>query len=125
MIIIAYTGAGIYVEEAQCYAGMQLAQPNNTFIGIDSESPSNSGFRLWCCSNSTESYVGSFTDPNGTTLTHHFKDQRMYQYNKSSTYGGCIRLDSYSYDGLYTCNIPDASGRNHTIAFALSDQCGK
>ena len=122
------------MEEAQCYAGRQAAQPNDTFIGVysgtRSNGTSNSTFVLWCCSNSTESYVGNFTGPNGSTLSHNFKDFNIQQYDRSSSYKGCIQLEGYMpYEnygsGLYTCNIPDASGRNQIITFSLYDQCSK
>ena len=127
-----HTGAGIYVEKAQYYSGTHAAQPNNTHLRIYSEPYSSTNslrFKLWCCSNSTESYVGSITDPNGITHIHHFKDLRVYRHSLFSSYGGCIRLEGYRhyryplhYDsGVYTCNIPDASGRNHTIPFGLYD----
>ena len=127
-----HTGAGIYVEKAQYYYGTQRAQPNNTHISIYSgpcSSPGNSysRFVLWCCSNSPDSYVGSITDPNGITHIRNFKDLRLYRYSRGSSYGGCIRLEGYrhyayplNYDsGVYSCNIPDASGKNHTILFGL------
>ena len=51
----------------------------------------------------------------------------MLLRGQSSSYGGCLRLEGYRYyknplnydSGVYSCNIPDTSGKNHTILFGL------
>ena len=116
------------------YAGRQAAQPDNTYINVDSGSGSSSygstRFLLYCCSNSTSSNVGSFTDPYGNTYTSNFNDLRISRYYSGQTYTGCIRLEGYEYyyrsfsyrSGVYTCNIPDANGQSLQVNFALYDQ---
>ena len=121
------------MSRTHAYAGSQAAQPNNTYLSIYSGRYSSAGysttrFNVYCCSNrSSQSNVGSFTDPNGYTYTSNFYELRIDRYSYSSTYAGCIRLYGYegysnslSYpSGVYTCNIPDSSGQTQRVNFAL------
>jgi hypothetical protein len=128
----ACLGAGIYVSSAYYgYAGRQAAQPANTYINVDSGSSyiNTYRFRLYCCSNSTASYVGSITDPRGSVYTGRFNDLSVTRYSTGSSYTGCIqfhgyeRYSSFSYtSGVYTCNIPDANGQTQNVNFALYGQ---
>ena len=128
------TGAGIYVSSSQHYAGRQANQPNNTYLSVYSSGYYYTGyhsytrFSLYCCSGSSSSNIGSFTDPYGRTYTYNFNDIRVERYSSSSSYAGCIQMygyDSYIYDslsynpGVYICNIQDTSGRTQTVTFAL------
>ena len=129
-------GAGVYVDSSRYgYAGRQAAQPDNTYINVDSGggySYSYSRFILYCCSNSTSRYVGSFTEPNGNAYTGNFNDLRVTRYRSGQIYTGCIKLEGYRYypyslsynSGVYTCNIPDANRQSLKVNFALYDQSG-
>ena len=122
------------MSQTQEYAGRQAAQPNNTYLSIYSStySGANNGyyrFDIYCCSNwLSYSNIGSFTDSYGNTYSGNFYDLRVNRYgNLGSTYEGCIRMYGYkvyyyqlSYNpGVYTCNIPDSSGRTQRVNFAL------
>ena len=140
-----YTGVGVYVSSAQYYAGRQAAQPNNTYLSVYSQSRPyygyyssyySSRFIVYCCSNvSSSSNIGSFTDPvYGGAYTSNFNALRVERYSWTSAYAGCIRLEGYtSYDrhslsynpGVYTCNIPDATGQTQRVNFALYNQNSK
>jgi hypothetical protein len=131
---ISVTGAGIYVSFSQGYAGRQAAQPDNTFINIDSY-PAYSSTRvlLYCCSNSSSSNVGSFTEPYGGVHYSSFNHLYVQRYSSGSTYTGCIRMEgsrnpwyhlSYT-PGMYTCNIPDSYGRAQRVNFALYPESSK
>ena len=126
-----HAGAGIYVSYSQYYAGRQAAQPNNTYLSVYSSSYSVSRytyirFNIYCCSNASSSYVGSFTDPYAT-YTSNFHNLRIQTYSSSSTYAGCVQLDGYQYyrytlsfnSGVHTCNIQDANGQTQNVHFAL------
>ena len=119
---------------SQGYAGRQAAQPNNSYINIDSYP--NSGYQrvlLYCCSNSTSSNIGSFTEPSGNAYYYNFNNLRIQRYSRGSTYGGCIRMEGYrdpwgylSYNqGMYTCNIPDNYGWTQRVNFALYAETSK
>ena len=126
-----HVGAGIYVSSSRYgYAGRQASQPDNTYINVDSgtgSSYSSSRFNLYCCSNSTASSVGSFTDPYGNTYTGNFNDLRISRYSSGETNTGCIRMEGYEYyrnhisytSGVYTCNIRDSTGQTQYVNFAL------
>ena len=125
--------------QTQTYAGKQAAQPNNTYLSIYSGTRSGANyeyvrFNIYCCSNqSYHSNVGSFMDPVGSTYAGNFNSLRIERYSSSSTYAGCIRLYGYRYyysylsytSGVYTCNIPDSSGRTQRVNFALYDYNSK
>ena len=112
------------------YAGRQAAQPDNTYINVDSGSRyrSSTRFSLYCCSNSTAGYIGSITEPRNYMYTSDFNDLRIVRYSTGSSYTGCIQFygyERYSFSytsGVYTCNIPDASGQTQRVNFALYDQ---
>ena len=123
-----------YVSFSRGYAGRQAAQPNNTFINIDSY-PASSYQRvlLYYCSNSSSSNVGSFTEPSGNTYYSNFNHLYVQRYSRGSTYTGCIRMEGSAYgwsylsynQGMYTCNIPDSYGRTQTVNFALYAETSK
>lgn len=134
MKIISATGAGIYVSFSRGYAGRQAAQPDNTFINIDSYPASNSRrVLLYCCSNSSSRNVGSFTEPPGGTYYSSFNNLYIERYSSGTTYTGCIRMEGSRYrwdylsynQGMYTCNIPDSYGRTQRVNFALYSETSK
>ena len=120
------------------YGGRQAAQPNNTYINIDSVvASSHDRVIIFCCSNSTASYVGSFTDPYGlTSHTNSYKffnyDIWITHYSRYSEYAGCIQLWGWNspyytmnyHSGVYICNIPDSRGNYHQLNFALYSENG-
>lgn len=116
------------------YAGRQAAQPDNTYVNIDSYRASGySRVVLYCCLNSSSGYIGSFTEPTGSTYSSNFREIRVHQYGSSSEYAGCIRFEGYKYrysylnynPGVYTCNIRDSSGVTHRVNFAVYSQSSK
>ena len=122
------------MSRSRGYGGGQAAQPNNTFINIDSyRASSSSRMILYCCSNSSSNNVGSFTYPYGYTSSYNFRDFRVQRYSWYSSYRGCIRLEGYRYrysymnyySGVYTCNIPDGNGITQTINFAIYSENSK
>ena len=124
------TGAGIYVTRSQGRGVQSSAQPNNTYILINSGLyySSNSRVSFYCCSNSTSTRVVSFTFPNGITRSSDWNGiQLRRQYG---IYTGCIlftisdygRYNLNSNAGVYTCNIPDDSGRVEHVHFGLYDE---
>ena len=128
------TGAGVYVSFSRGYAGRQAAQPDNTYINIDSY-PASSHQRvlLYCCSNSRSSSIGSFTEPSGSSYYYSFNHFSIERYYSSSVYAGCIRMEAsrnpwyyLSYNqGMYTCNIPDSYGRTQRVNFGLYSETSK
>ena len=131
-VIIKCIGAGIYVSSTYFgYAGRQAAQPDNTYINVDSGyyDYSRTRFELFCCSNSTANSVGSIIEPYGSTYTSSFNDLRIIRYGTGNSYTGCIKLYGYeryyslSYNpGVYTCSVIDANGRSLLVNFALYNQ---
>ena len=122
------------------YAGRQAAQPNNTYLSVYSNGYSisccgSSRFVIYCCSNATyySGYVGSFTEPYGSTYTGGFNHLVVQRYSYSDSYGGCIRLEgsryyrySLSYNpGVYMCNIQDSRGQVQRVNFALYNRGSK
>ena len=98
------SGAGIYVDEARTisHAGRQAAQPNNTYIVVDTGPNEFSNFvrvRFHCCSNATSSNVGSITFPNGVTWTANYESFRITRYNAGTANAGCIVI--YTTDKKY------------------------
>ena len=90
--------------------------------------------------------MGSFTFPDGSTRSRNYDDFRITRYSSSSAYAGCIFMDIYYYyhqctywycntdtnfvldssqTGVYTCNIPDASGNTKNVNFALYPEGSK
>ena len=109
------------MQRTHLYAGRQAAQPSNTYLSVYSQSQNyyysyeSTRFSIYCCFNHSyySGYIGSFTDPYGNRRTNNFYDLRVYKYDISSSYAGCIGLVGYeryyynslSYtSGVYTCN---------------------
>ena len=102
------SGAGIYVDEARTisHAGRQAAQPNNTYIVVDTGPNEFSNFvrvRLHCCSNATSSNAGSITFPNGVTWTANYESFRITRYNAGTANAGCIIMDIYYRQEIQNC----------------------
>ena len=128
------TGAGIYVTNSQLsYSSSSL--PNNSIITSYTSYLSRSyryktyrrmGF--YCCSNSTTSgSTGSFIGLNGNSYSGRFSVQR---FSSSSRIAGCmfVYLDgsyytqnylSRSEEGIYTCRMPDSTGRNIDVSVGV------
>ena len=120
------TGAGIYVSVSQLsYSSLSL--PNNSIItsnsGYYSRYSSANRMGFYCCSNSTTSgSTGTFLGVNGYPYSGKITVQR---YSYSHSYAGCMYLYLYkayrsysqnvlssSEEGIYTCRMPDSTGRN-------------
>ena len=118
------TGAGIYVTNSQLsYSSSSL--PNNSIIA------SYAGFvgyryrdqmEFYCCSNSTTS-GSTFIGLNGNPYSGRISIER---YSSSSSYTGCMRLYLYgrhglstSEQGIYTCRMPDSTGRNINVSVGI------
>lgn len=123
----------MYITRSTTHGGTQAAQPNNTYLVINNDyCCSRTKALLYCCSNSTSYAAGSFTFSNGGTYSNDV--YYMDIDNLSGDYNGCIRLEvesssssssrylSSSYEGIYTCNIPDAAGRTQYVNFGLFDE---
>ena len=128
-------GAGIYVTNSQLsYSSLSL--PNNSIITTYTGSVGRYRYRysyryhyrysiyrrmgFYCCSNSTSGSTGSFIGRNGNTYSGSFS---VEHYSSSHSYAGCmhIYLDTSHYsqnylssseEGIYTCRMPDSTGRN-------------
>ena len=127
-------GAGIYVTNSQLsYSSSSL--PNNSiittytgYVGRYRDSyyryryryPSYRRMGFYCCSNSTSGSTATLIGLNGNSYSGKFSFQR---YGSSHSYAGCIRIyldGSYhsqnylssSEEGIYTCRMPDSTGRN-------------
>ena len=105
------TGAGTYV-----YSSRSL--PNNSIIttyehGYYRRTRMNS----YCCSNSsTSGSTSTFIGLDGNSYSGRISVER---YSSSSQYAGCMHLYLYSTyglstseQGIYTCHMPDSTGRN-------------
>ena len=133
VINFVLTGAGIYVTNTQLlYSSSSLR--NNSIITSYTRYLSRSyrskiyrrmGF--YCCSNSTSGSTGSFIGRNGNTYSGRFSVQH---YSSSHSYAGCmyIYLDgsyysqnylSASEEGIYTCRMPDSTGRNIELSVGI------
>lgn len=80
------------------YAGRQAAQPNNTYVVVDTGSNSYTDYirlKLYCCSNATSSSVGSFTFPNLVTRTSNYEYYRITRFSAGDVYAGCLSMDIY------------------------------
>ena len=129
------TGAGIYVTNSQVsYSSSSL--PNNTIITcytgyLTRYSYLYKTFRrmgFYCCSNSTTSgSTGSLLGLNGNSYSGRISVQR---FSSSSSHAGCmfVYLDgsystqnylSASEEGIYTCNMPDSTGRNIDVSVEI------
>ena len=141
------------------YAGRQAAQPDDTYIVVDTGSNRHSDYyrlKLYCCSNATSSNVGYFTFPNGRARSSNYDDFTITRYSSSDSYAGCIYMEIYyrrescrntyssyyrtyrrvcetdvnfslesSQTGIYTCTVPDRSGNNQRVNFALYSEGSK
>ena len=126
------TGAGIYVSSGQLsYSSSSL--PNNSIItiytGYVGYSSTYRRLAFYCCSNSTSGYTGSFLGLNGNSYSGRITVQ---DYNSSHIHAGCIYLyldklgNSYSQNwlssseqGIYTCRMPDSTGRNIDVSVGI------
>ena len=110
-------------------------QPSNSFATVIGYRGCCSSTRLqmYCCSNSTSSNVGSFTFPDGVVRSSNYWNADIDRFSWSSSYSGCIELDfsyyyyysfslSSSYDGVYTCTIPDSAGNSLQEYIGLYDE---
>ena len=82
------------------YAGRQASQPNNTYVVVDTGSYNYNDYirlKLYCCSNTTSSSVGSFTFPNNVTRTSGYDYFRITRFSSGNSYTGCILMDIYYY----------------------------
>ena len=124
------------MSRSQSYSGSQAAQPENAYINVyygAYSTSSSSRVNIYCCSNSSSSYIGSFREPYGSTYTSNFRDMRIERYSSSSAYAGCIRLEGYEpyyrslnyISGIYTCNVQNRNGHTHYVNFALNNEYGK
>ena len=114
-----YTGAGVYVQNGLNYGGTTASQPNNTYIH---NAQNYYGFSVYCCSGSTDGYIGSFTIPSGRVLNSNYGYYYITQYSNSSNIAGCIKINSLeprNSSGVYTCNIPDNNGIMQHIGFTF------
>ena len=123
-------GAGIYVTNSQLsYSSLSL--PNNSIITTYTGSVGSYYYHryryrysiyrrmgFYCCSNSTSGSTGSFIGRNGNTYSGRFSVQH---YSSSHSYAGCMHIyldGSYNFqnylseEGIYTCRMPDSTGRN-------------
>ena len=123
----ALTGAGIYVTTSQLSYSSSSLIPNNSIITSYTRSRSYSysltRMEFYCCSNSTTSgSTSTFIGVNGYSYS---ATINVECYSSSSSYAGCMRLyvykRSYTYsqyylsssdEGIYTCCMPDSTGRN-------------
>ena len=101
--------------------------PNNSIITSSTRSRSYSyshtRMAFYCCSNSTTSgSTSTFIGVNGYSYSGRINVDR---YSSSSSYAGCMRPYVYkrrytysqyylssSEEGIYTCRMPDSTGRN-------------
>ena len=127
------TGAGIYVSNTWLsYSSLSLH--NNSIItsynGYYSRYGSGTRMAFYCCSNSTISgSTGTFIGLNGNSYYGIINVQR---YSSSSSYAGCMYIylnkiySSYSQnylssseEGIYTCRMPDSTGRNVDVSVGI------
>ena len=124
LLFRTYSVAGIGIDVWHAHSTHILGpdprgiQPSNSFA-ISQNNAGSWGVRLSCCSNSTNSNVGSFTFPNGvvhssdygswlhgTWVIEKYSDRVRLQYRNSAT-SGTLRPDAI---GIYTCTRPDSEG---------------
>jgi len=133
-----HAGAGIYVTHSELsYRSSSL--PNNSIILADTGYGSRYGSHTWmgfyCCSNHTTD--GTFIGLNGNAYSGRF---RIDRYHFTDRYAGCMYISLtkryYSYSpntlgtfeqGIYTCRMPDTSGRNIDVNVGIyrDDYSGK
>ena len=88
------------------YGGGQNAQPNDSYVVVDTGSNRHSDYirlELYCCSNATANYVGSFTFPDGTARNSNYDHFRITRFSSTHTYAGCIYMDIYHYEQRQHC----------------------
>ena len=128
-----HAGAGIYVRHsALSYSSQSL--PNNSIIVANSSSQyysyTSRRMSFYCCSNSTSAGIdGTFIGLNSIAYSGRI---RVYRFNSSSLSAGCMYLyfdkQRYSYSqnnleaseqGIYTCRMPDTTGRNIDVSVGI------
>ena len=125
-----YAGAGIYVTHSELsYRSSSL--PNNSIIladtGYVSRYSSHTRMSFYCCSNHTT--YGTFIGLNGNAYSGGI---RIDRYHFTHRYAGCMYLSLtkqyYSYSqntlgtseqGIYTCRMPDTTGRNIDVSVGI------
>ena len=133
MLCYILTGAGIYVSNTQLSYNI-LSLHNNSIItsytGSVSYYSSYTRMAFYCCSNSSISgSTGTFIGVNGNSYSGRFSVQR---YSSSSSVAGCMyiylnknyRSHSQNYlstseEGIYTCHMPDSTGRNIDVSIGI------
>jgi len=133
MLCYILAGAGIYVSTTQLSYNI-LSLHNNSIItssnGYYSLYGSGTRMAFYCCSNSTISgSTGTFIGVNGNSYYGIINVQR---YSSSSSYAGCMYIylnkiyGSYSQNylsssekGIYTCRMPDSTGRNVDVSVGI------
>ena len=124
------TGAGIYVTNSQLtYSSSSL--PNNSIILADTSSGNYySRYRrmgFYCCSNySSAGQYGTFIGLNSNTYSGRITVSRdsigcmnLYFYKPYYSYGNLLET---SEQGIYTCRIPDATGRNIDVSVGIYNE---
>ena len=96
---------------------MEGAQPSNSFATIHTTTGYYTRLSLYCFTNSSSPYVGSFTFPNGAVRTSHVPPAYIYrnyyhgyitlEYHNSSRYSFTLSPDAV---GIHTCTLPDSEG---------------
>jgi len=125
-------GAGMYVSNTQLsYSSSSLH--NNSIITSYTGSvyylSSYTRMSFYCCSNSsTSGSTATFIGLNGNSYSGQFGLQR---YDSSSSYAGCMYISLYkayrssqnylstSEEGIYTCRMPDSTGRNTDVSVGI------
>ena len=117
-----FAGIGIYVSFNHAHSTHTSSnsgggvQSSNSFATVHTTTGYYTRLSLWCYTNSSSRYVGSFTFPNGAVRTSHVQPAYIYRY-----YSGLNRLlyrnssqNSFTLSpdavGIYTCTRPDSEG---------------
>ena len=134
------TDAGVYVTTSYVpHSSSSL--PNNsivtTYTGYVSYYSTYRRLAFYCCSNSTSGYFSSFVGLNGNSYSGRISIER---FSSSSSYAGCMylyldELRYYSFQnvlssyeqGIYTCRMPDSTGRIIELSVGIyrDDYTGK
>ena len=119
-------------HSALSYSSQSL--PNNSIIVANSSSQyysyTSRRMSFYCCSNSTSAGIdGTFIGLNSIAYSGRI---RIYRFNSSSSSAGCMYLyfdkQRYSYSqnnleaseqGIYTCRMPDTTGRNIDVSVGI------
>jgi len=120
----------MYVTNSELsYSSSSL--PNNSIILADTgyvsySSRTRMGF--YCCSNHTTYRTGTFIGLNGNAYSGGI---RIDRYHFAHSYAGCMYLSltkqyyssqntlGTSEQGIYTCRMPDATGRNIDVSVGI------